>query len=81
MPQIELLDGKKITFSKSINGFDLTKKIRWAHKYIKQLLEECSSGKRLSLTLYLSSKKNLTLLFLSSSKWHNANAGMPEYYK
>ena len=27
MPDIKLLDGKKIPFSKSINGFDLTKKI------------------------------------------------------
>ena len=27
MPQIQLLDGKKIEFEKSINGFDLTKKI------------------------------------------------------
>jgi len=27
MPQIHLLDGKKIPFTKSINGFDLTKKI------------------------------------------------------
>jgi threonyl-tRNA synthetase len=27
MPQIHLLDGKKIDFEKSINGFDLTKKI------------------------------------------------------
>ena len=27
MPQIQLLDGKKIPFAKSINGFDLTKKI------------------------------------------------------
>ena len=27
MPQIQLLDGKKIPFTKSINGFDLTKKI------------------------------------------------------
>ena len=27
MPQIQLLDGKKIEFSKSITGFDLTKKI------------------------------------------------------
>ncbi|MEC7179473.1 MAG: threonine--tRNA ligase [Pseudomonadota bacterium] len=27
MPQIQLLDGKKISFSRSINGFDLTKKI------------------------------------------------------
>src|SRR6056300_1230208 len=27
MPQIQLLDGKKINFEKSINGFDLTKKI------------------------------------------------------
>ena len=27
MPQIHLLDGKKIPFSKSISGFELTKKI------------------------------------------------------
>ena len=27
MPQVQLLDGKKISFSKSINGFELTKKI------------------------------------------------------
>ena len=27
MPQIQLLDGKKISFSKSISGFDFTKKI------------------------------------------------------
>ena len=26
MPQIQLLDGKKIKFEKSISGFDLTKK-------------------------------------------------------
>ena len=27
MPQIQLLDGKKISFTKSINGFELIKKI------------------------------------------------------
>ena len=27
MPQIQLLDGKKISFTESINGFELTKKI------------------------------------------------------
>ena len=27
MPQIKLLDGKKIEFKKSITGFDLTKKL------------------------------------------------------
>ena len=27
MPQIQLLDGKKISFTKSISGFELTKKI------------------------------------------------------
>ena len=27
MPQVELLDGKQIPFSKSISGFELTKKI------------------------------------------------------
>ena len=29
MPQIQLLDGKKISFTKSISGFDLTKKIKF----------------------------------------------------
>ena len=27
MPQVQLLDGKKISFTKSISGFELTKKI------------------------------------------------------
>ena len=27
MPQIQLLDGKKISFSKSMNGFEIIKKI------------------------------------------------------
>ena len=27
MPDIQLLDGKKISFTKSINGFDIVKKI------------------------------------------------------
>ena len=27
MPNIQLLDGKKIPFSKSVDGFELTKKI------------------------------------------------------
>ena len=27
MPKIQLLDGKKIDFEKSITGFDLTKKL------------------------------------------------------
>ena len=28
MPQVQLLDGKKIPFTKSINGFELIKKIK-----------------------------------------------------
>ena len=35
MPQIQLLDGKKIEFKKSINGFDLTKKLA---NHLKKLL-------------------------------------------
>ena len=27
MPQIQLLDGNTVSFSKSINGFELTKKL------------------------------------------------------
>ena len=36
MPQIQLLDGKKIDFDKVINGFDLTKKISKSNTRIKR---------------------------------------------
>jgi len=39
MPQIQLLDGKKINFEKSINGFDLTKKISKSLEKIALIME------------------------------------------
>jgi len=39
MPQIQLLDGKKISFTKSINGFDLTKKISKSLEKIALIME------------------------------------------
>ena len=39
MPQIKLLDGKKIDFDKSINGFDLTKKISKSLEKIALIME------------------------------------------
>ena len=39
MPQIKLLDGKKINFEKTINGFDLTKKISKSLEKIALIME------------------------------------------
>ncbi len=39
MPQIQLLDGKTIPFAKSINGFDLTKKISKSLEKIALIME------------------------------------------
>ena len=48
MPQIQLLDGKKIEFEKSINGFDLTKKISKSLEKIALVMEVDGSLKDLS---------------------------------
>jgi threonyl-tRNA synthetase len=48
MPQIQLLDGKKIDFEKSINGFDLTKKISKSLEKIALIMEVDGSLKDLS---------------------------------
>ena len=48
MPQIQLLDGKKIEFEKSINGFDLTKKISKSLEKIALIMEVDGSLKDLS---------------------------------
>ncbi|MDC0524771.1 threonine--tRNA ligase [Pelagibacteraceae bacterium] len=39
MPQIQLLDGKKINFEKSINGFELTKKISKSLEKVALVME------------------------------------------
>jgi threonyl-tRNA synthetase len=48
MPQIKLLDGKKIDFDKSINGFDLTKKISKSLEKVALIMEVDGDLKDLS---------------------------------
>ena len=48
MPQIKLLDGKKIDFDKAINGFDLTKKISKSLEKIALIMEVDGDLKDLS---------------------------------
>ena len=48
MPQIQLLDGKKIDFDKSINGFELTKKISKSLEKIALIMEVDGELKDLS---------------------------------
>ena len=48
MPQIQLLDGKKIPFEKSINGFDLTKKISKSLEKVALIMEVDGNLKDLS---------------------------------
>ena len=48
MPHIQLLDGKKIEFEKSISGFDLTKKISKSLEKIALIMEVDGNLKDLS---------------------------------
>ena len=48
MPQIQLLNGKKIDFKKSVNGFDLTKKISKSLEKIALIMEVDGDLKDLS---------------------------------
>ena len=56
MPQIQLLDGKKIDFEKSITGFDLTKKISKSLEKIALIMEVDSELKDLSFEINKDSK-------------------------
>ena len=51
MPQIQLLDGKKIPFTKSISGFDLTKKISKSLEKSALIMEVDGSLKDLSFII------------------------------
>ncbi len=51
MPQIQLLDGKKIDFEKSITGFDLTKKISKSLEKVALIMEVDGDLKDLSHTI------------------------------
>ncbi len=56
MPQIQLLDGKKIPFSKSINGFELTKQISKSLEKIALIMEVNGQLKDLSYEIKKDSK-------------------------
>ena len=56
MPQIQLLDGKKISFTKSINGFDLTKKISKSLEKAALIMEGDGQLKDLSHEITKNSK-------------------------
>jgi len=56
MPDIQLLDGKKIPFSKSINGFDLIKKISKSLERSALIMEVNGSLKDLSYEITKNSK-------------------------
>ena len=56
MPQIQLLDGKKISFTKSINGFDLTKKISKSLEKAALIMEVDGQLKDLSHEITKNSK-------------------------
>ena len=56
MPQIQLLDGKKIPFSKSINGFELTKQISKSLEKIALIMEVDGQLKDLSYEITKDSK-------------------------
>ena len=51
MPQIQLLDGKKIPFTKSISGFDLIKKISKSLEKAALIMEVDGSLKDLSFII------------------------------
>ena len=56
MPQIQLLDGKKVDFEKSINGFELTKKISKSLEKIALIMEVDGELKDLSYEIKKNSK-------------------------
>ncbi len=56
MPQIQLLDGKKIPFTKSINGFELTKKISKSLEKSALIMEVNGELKDLSYQITKDSK-------------------------
>ena len=56
MPDIQLLDGKKIPFSKSIDGFELTKKISKSLEKVALIMEVDGQLKDLSFQIKKDSK-------------------------
>ena len=72
MPQIQLLDGKKIDFKKSISGFDLTKKISKSLEKIALIMEVNGDLKDLSHQITTDAK-----VFLDCGDIFVSNTGEP----
>ena len=56
MPEIQLLDGKKISFDKNVNGFDITKKISKSLEKLALVMEVDGQLKDLSFEIKKDSK-------------------------
>ena len=56
MPQIQLLDGKKISFTKSISGFEIAKKISKSIEKLALIMEVDGNLKDLSYEITKDSK-------------------------
>ena len=75
MPQIQLLDGKKIPFTKSISGFELTKKISKSLEksalimevdgLLKDLIHEITKDSKVRIN---TSKDNVCLIKMKYSR-------------
>ena len=61
MPQIQLLDGKKIDFEESINGFELTKKISKSLEKVALIMEVDGELKDLSYEIIKDSKVKIII--------------------
>ena len=57
MPNIQLLDGKKISFTNSIDGFELTKKISKSLEKVALIMEVNGELKDLSFRIKKDSKQ------------------------
>ena len=70
MPQIQLLDGKKIPFVKSITGFELSKKISKSLEKIALIMEVDGELKDLSHEITKNSKVRVTNRLEQSCQYH-----------
>ena len=68
MPQIKLLDGKKIPFLNSINGFDLSKKISKSLEKIALVMEVDGALKDLSHEITKDAKSALSIKLSKNEK-------------
>ena len=79
MPRIQLLDGKKIDFEKSINGFELTKKISKSLEKVALIMEVNGDLKDLSHQITKDARVRIItcLLYTSPSPRDRQKSRMP----